>query len=291
MYSCKKHNTGGNPLRHSLCVLRCAQLITDKDLRVHAAQRHGNALRLGAAGIDIAADLCGTGQAAGLTGHQLAALVNDADEGVTLTKPLYDRPQQCCFAAARRAGQQQSPGPGGHSLLQRGRQWAGDPARDAQIQRGHGRKTARPPAACHTDAAAALHGEIALLQLVLVCVDRTAAKLQKAVPQHVRLHCSGKPCTRQEFYSGAQPPTDRKLYRLSQTQTNLLYMRCAAGIQPAKRCAQRRRKAFKDAVILVHRFFTSHCHCMPAYGRIEPGRHRIKKQDIPHWDALQGNGV
>ena len=79
MYRGKKYNAGGDPLCDGLGVAGRAQLITDDDLRVHAAQRHGNTLGLGAAGVDIAPNLRCAGQTARLTGHQLAALINDAE--------------------------------------------------------------------------------------------------------------------------------------------------------------------------------------------------------------------
>ena len=94
MYSGKEYNAGGDPLCDGLGVAGRAQLITDDDLRVHAAQRHGNTLGLGAAGVDIAPNLRCAGQTARLTGHQLAALINNADKCVPIAELLHKRAQR-----------------------------------------------------------------------------------------------------------------------------------------------------------------------------------------------------
>ena len=272
MYRGKEYNAGGDPLCDGLGIAGRAQLITDDDLRVHAAQRHGNALGLGAAGVDIAPNLRCAGQTARLTGHQLAALINDADKCVLLAELLRKRAQQGGLAAARRAGQQQPAGGGNGQCLQLGRQRTGQPARNAQIERRYGGKAARPAAARYPDAAAALHGEIPLLQLVLIGVDRAAAELQKAVPQGVGLQRGRQTRSGKKFGRGAQSAANRELYGLAQPQTDLLNVRRIVGIQLGQRCAQCGRQAFQNAVVLVHRFFTSHCQCMRVRRRVEQKR-------------------
>ena len=199
MHGGEKDDPRGHALRYGLCVPRCAQLVTDDDARVHAAQCHGNALGLGAAGVDVAAYPRGAWQAAALAGHQFPALVDDADDGLPFAELLHKRSQQCGFAAARRAGQQQTAGGRGYVGFQLRWQRAGQPAGNAQVERRHRRETARSAAPSHADAAAALHSEIPSFQLVLIGVDRAAAELQKAVTQSLGIQYGGQPGTWQKL--------------------------------------------------------------------------------------------
>ena len=49
----------------------------------------------------------------------------------------------------------------------------------------------KPAAARHPNAAAALYGKVALLQFLLIGIDRTAAELQKAAAQRFAVNNGG----------------------------------------------------------------------------------------------------
>ena len=159
MDTCHKHHAAGQARFHGLEVRLGAQLITHDDLRVHAAQRHLDGLRFGAAGVDIA--VYGVSRR-----QQLAALVRHAENAAGGIQIADDAAQESCFAAARRAYDQNPAIQGIQRAAKLGRQDTGHLARNAEIERcniGKARWTTHP---CHPHTAAAGQGEITLFQPV-----------------------------------------------------------------------------------------------------------------------------
>ena len=121
------------------------------------------------------------GQPGAAAPKQLAPLVHHAEHMVSLPQVTDHAAQKGRFAAAWYAGYQDAAGQIRQGLHHRHRQLAGDPARHPQVERGDAGKTGRTAHPRHPHTTAARDGEIALAELVLVCVGRMPAQRQKAV--------------------------------------------------------------------------------------------------------------
>ena len=216
MDTCHKHHAAGQARFHGLEVRLGAQLITHDDLRVHAAQRHLDGLRFGAAGVDIA--VYGVPRR-----QQLAALVRHAENAAGGIQIADDAAQESCFAAARRAYDQNPAIQGIQCAAKLGRQDTGHLARNAEIERCNIGKARRATHTRHPHAAAAGQGEIALFQLVLIGIGGVPAEGGKAAAQHARADGKGGLCCRQQLLGRLPGPAHRKLHRLPGAQADFLH--------------------------------------------------------------------